>query len=235
MRGQVGSQARSQSDRGSHARPPDHSPAQSGCDSDPHCQPRIARMTAVFPSSSKRCTTHPPGLGSAPGWSHPTRPPPSACIATLHPGPAMKPPPPPPPLASVSRTLTPPSSTEDDTVHLPSGNLTEPEKDTLQSPSAHALYLVPPPLGACVLCAALGSCDSSAVGEEDAEGSASRGLGGEAAREAVVVATVSGLDHVASEDDSALELQPATAKTSSKAPIAGRLAEESRQCCMRGV
>lgn len=198
-------------------------------------------MTAVSPSSSSRCTTHPPGLGLAPGWSHPTRPPPSARIATVHPGPAMKPPPPPLPLASVSRTLTPPFSTEDDTVHLPSGNSTEPEKDTLQSPSAHAVYLVPPPLGASVLCAALGSCaasasrDSSAVGEEDAEGSASRGLEGEVARETVAVAAVSGLDHVASADDSALELQPDTAKTSSNAPIAVRLAEEGRQCCMRGV
>ncbi|GAB2940414.1 hypothetical protein GCM10027280_31090 [Micromonospora polyrhachis] len=113
--------------------------------------------------------------------------------------------------------------------------MTEPEKDTLQSPSAHAVYLVPPPLGASVLCAASVSRDLSAVGEEDAEGSASRGLGGEAAREAVAVAAVSGLDHVASEDDSALESQPATVKTSSNAPIAVRFAEESRQCCMRGV
>ncbi|AYF28251.1 hypothetical protein CSH63_12475 [Micromonospora tulbaghiae] len=117
---------------------------------------------------------------------------------------------------------------------MPSGNLTEREKDTLQSPSAHAAYVVPPPLGASVLFAALVSGESFAMGEEDAEGPASRGLGEEGAREAVAVAAVSWLDHVASEDDSALESQAATAKTRSSAPIAVRLVEESRQCCMRG-
>ncbi|RLQ04364.1 hypothetical protein EAD96_15180 [Micromonospora sp. BL1] len=123
---------------------------------------------------------------------------------------------------------------------MPSGNLTEREKDTLQSPSAHAAYVVPPPLGASVLFAALVSLaalvsgESFAMGEEDAEGPASRGLGEEGAREAVAVAAVSWLDHVVSEDDSALESQAATAKTSSSAPIAVRLVEESRQCCMRG-
>lgn len=203
-------------------------------------------MTAVPPSSFSRCTTYPPGSGSAWGLSHPTRPPPSACIATLHPGPAMKPPPPPMPLGLVSRTLTPSSSTEDDTVHLRRENLTEPEKDTLQSPSAHSGYLVPPPLGASVFCAVLGFVavlgfcvaafrDSSTVGEEDVEGPATRLLGGEAARESVAVGAVSGLDGVASEDDSTLESQPAMAKTSSSAPIAVRFVKESVQCCMRGV
>ena len=198
-------------------------------------------MTAVSPSSFSRCTTYPPGSGWSSGLSHPTRPPPSACIATEHPGPAMKPPPPPMPSGLVSRTLTPPFSTEADTVHLRSENLTEPEKDTLQSPSAHSVYLVPPPLGAFVFRGALGFgvvsafCDSSTMGEEDAEGSASRVLGAEEARESVAVGAVTGLDGAASEDKSALESQPATAKTSSSAPIAVRFVEESGQCCMRGV
>lgn len=197
-------------------------------------------MTAVPPSSFSRCTTYPPGSGLAGGLSHPSRPPPSACIAKLHPGPARKPPPPPRPLGLVSRTLTPPFSAEADTVHLLSENLTESEKDTLQSPSAHSVYLVPPPLGAFVFRGALGFRvvsafrDSSAVGEEDAEGSASRVLGGEEARDLVAVGAVSGLDGVAAED-SALESQPAMAKTSSSAPIAVRLVGESRQCRMRGV
>jgi hypothetical protein len=73
------------------------------------------------------------------------------------------------------------------------------------------VYLVPPPLGAFVVCGALGfrvvsaSRDSSTVGEEDAEGSASRALREEAARESVALGAVSGLDQVAPEDDSALE------------------------------
>jgi hypothetical protein len=119
--------------------------------------------------------------------------------------------------------------------------VTEPEKDTLQSPSAQSGYLVPPPLGAFVFCGAFvfGAVfafrDSFTVGEGDAEGSASRALGEDAARESVVVGAVSGLDHVAPEDDPAGEPQPATAKTSSSAPIAVRFVEESGQCCMRGV
>ncbi|MEV7621754.1 hypothetical protein [Actinoplanes sp. NPDC089786] len=120
--------------------------------------------------------------------------------------------------------------------------MTEPEKDTLQSPSAHSVYLVPPPLGASVFFGALGfgavftSRDLSTMGEEeDAEGSAARELGAEEARETVAVGAVSGLDHVAPEDDSALEPQPAMAKTSSSAPIAVRLVEECGQCSMRGV
>jgi hypothetical protein len=197
-------------------------------------QPRMARMTAASPSSFSRCTVHPPGSGSAPGRSQPTRPPPSGCISTAHPGPARKPPPRPLPLASVSRARTPPSSTLADTADPASANLTEPEKDTLQSPSAHPGYLVPPPLGACVSCGALVlrvavgfgvACafrDWPTVGEEDAEGSAARGLVGEAAREAVLVAAVSGLDGVAMAEDSELESQPATAKASSNAPIAVR-------------
>lgn len=200
-------------------------------------------MTAVPPSSFSRCTTYPPGSGLASGLSHPSRPPPSACISTAHPGPAKKPPPPPRPLGLVSRTLTPPFSTEADTVHLLRENSTEPEKETLQSPSAHPVYLVPPPLGASVFFDALGfgavfasrDSSSSSMGEEDAEGSASRALGREEARESVAMGAVSGLDHVAPEDDSALESQPAMAKTSSSAPIAVRFWEECGQCCMRGV
>ncbi|GLZ00262.1 hypothetical protein Acsp02_75140 [Actinoplanes sp. NBRC 103695] len=119
--------------------------------------------------------------------------------------------------------------------------MTEPEKDTLQSPSAHPAYLVPPPLGAFVFFGALGfgdvftSRDSSTTGEDDAEGSASRVLGAEEARESVAVGTMSGLDHVAPEDDSAVEPQPAIAKTSSSAPIAVSFVEYCGQCCMRGV
>ncbi|WP_328470854.1 hypothetical protein OHA21_05615 [Actinoplanes sp. NBC_00393] len=124
--------------------------------------------------------------------------------------------------------------------------MTEPEKDTLQSPSAHFVYFVPPPLGAFVFCGALGFCDAlglrdasaspdSATVEEDADGSTSRELGVETAREATAAAAASGLDGVVSEDDSALELQPATAKSSSSTPIAVRFVKESRQCCMRGV
>ena len=114
--------------------------------------------------------------------------------------------------------------------------MTEPEKDTLQSPSAHSGYLVPPPLGASVFFGALGfgvvftSRDLSTMGDEDAEGSASRELGAEEA-----VGAVSGLDHVAPEDDSALEAQPAMATTSSSAPIAVSFVEECGQCGMRGV
>jgi hypothetical protein len=153
----------------------------------------------------------------------------------------MKPPPPPKPLGLVSRTFTPPLSWDADTVHLRSENLTEPEKETLQSPSAHSGYLASLPLGAFVFCGALGFCavfaarDLSTVGEEDPEGSASRVLGEEAARESIAVGAVSGLDHVAPEDDSALEPQPAMAKTSSSAPIAVGFVEECEQCCMRGV
>jgi len=197
-------------------------------------------MTAELPFSFSRLTTYPPGSGLASGSSHPTRPPPSAWIATLHPGPAMKPPPPPMPLGLVSRTLTPPFSTEADTVHLRSENLTEPEKDTLQSPSAHSVYLVPPPLGASVFGGALGlfvvfaARDPSTIGEEDAEGSASRVTWGEEARESAAAGAVTGLDGWASENDSALDSQPAMAKTSSSAPIAMRCVESGR-CGMRGV
>jgi hypothetical protein len=137
-----------------------------------------------------------------------------------------------------------------DTVHLASGNLTESEKDTLQSPSAHPLYLAPPSLGAFVFCGAWGFCvafgfralgfcvasasrDPSTV--EKAEGSASPGLGEEGAPKAAAEAAVSGLDGVAPADEAALDPQPATAKTSSSAPVAVRFVEESQQCCMRGV
>jgi len=117
----------------------------------------------------------------------------------------------------------------------------EPEKDTLQSPSAHPGYLAPPPLGAFVLCVALRFGAASAfrdlvtVGEGDAEGSVSRALGEEEARELVAVGATSGLDGVAAEDDSALESQPAIASTSSSAPIAVRFVDKGGQCGMRGV
>jgi hypothetical protein len=67
------------------------------------------------------------------------------------------------------------------------------------------------------------------------EGSASRVLGAEEARESVALGALSGLDHVALEDDSALEPQPGMTKTSSSAPIAVSLIEYCGQRCMRGV
>jgi hypothetical protein len=67
------------------------------------------------------------------------------------------------------------------------------------------------------------------------EDSAARGLGAEEARESVAVGTLPALDGVAPEDHSASEPQPATAKTSSSAPIAVRFVEERGRCSMRGV
>ena len=113
--------------------------------------------------------------------------------------------------------------------------MVEPENDTLQSPSAHSGYLVPPALGAFDFCGAgdfgvvFALRDSSTVG--DAEGSASRVVG----EEPVAVGAVSGFDHVAPEEDSAVELQPDIARTSSSAQVAVRFVEEGEECCMRGV
>ncbi|MCA2215993.1 hypothetical protein [Jidongwangia harbinensis] len=118
--------------------------------------------------------------------------------------------------------------------------MTEPENDTVQSPSAHFGYFVPPPLGAFVFRRARGFRtvsafrDSRTLGDDDAEGSAARVRGVAGARESVAAGAASGLDGTASADDAAGESQPAMARTRS-APIAVRFGKEGGQCRMRGA